>query len=100
MGLDIAEATSGMGMHLKDIPPMILERQLKVRYRSLRSSLLYLIRSAPGLLAHHSLLQRRRSLRQSLDPIAILPSIPHAPHARHLLDHDHCPCHLRHLGCD
>jgi hypothetical protein len=32
MGLDIAEATSGMGMHLKDIPPMILERQLKVRF--------------------------------------------------------------------
>ncbi|KAJ5134425.1 Conidiation-specific protein Con-10 [Penicillium atrosanguineum] len=29
MGLDIVEATSGMGMHVKDIPPMILERQLK-----------------------------------------------------------------------
>ncbi|KAF3395979.1 hypothetical protein F1880_006955 [Penicillium rolfsii] len=29
MGLDIVEATSGMGMHLKDIPPNILERQLK-----------------------------------------------------------------------
>lgn len=31
MGLDIVEATSGMGMHLKDIPPNILERQMKVR---------------------------------------------------------------------
>lgn len=30
MGLDIVEATSGMGMHLKDIPPNILERQMKV----------------------------------------------------------------------
>lgn len=30
MGLDIVEATSGMGMHLKDIPPHILVRQLKV----------------------------------------------------------------------
>ncbi|GLI74924.1 hypothetical protein PoHVEF18_003173 [Penicillium ochrochloron] len=29
MGLDIVEATSGMGMHLKDIPPNILERQMK-----------------------------------------------------------------------
>ncbi|KAJ6022078.1 hypothetical protein N7540_007582, partial [Penicillium herquei] len=29
MGLDIVEATSGMGMHLKDIPPKILERQMK-----------------------------------------------------------------------
>ncbi|KAJ5109346.1 hypothetical protein N7456_006021 [Penicillium angulare] len=29
MGLDIVEATSGMGMHLKDIPPEILERQMK-----------------------------------------------------------------------
>ncbi|KAJ5665289.1 uncharacterized protein N7477_007737 [Penicillium maclennaniae] len=29
MVLDIVEATNGMGMHLKDIPPMILERQLK-----------------------------------------------------------------------
>ncbi|CEJ60339.1 hypothetical protein PMG11_08916 [Penicillium brasilianum] len=29
MGLDIVEATSGMGMHLKDIPPNILERQFK-----------------------------------------------------------------------
>jgi len=31
MGLDIVEATSGMGMHGKDIPPDILQRQLKVR---------------------------------------------------------------------
>jgi hypothetical protein len=30
MGLDMVEATSGMGMHLKDIPPAILERQMKV----------------------------------------------------------------------
>lgn len=30
MGLDIVEAVSGMGMHLKDIPPPILERQMKV----------------------------------------------------------------------
>lgn len=30
MGLDIVEATSGIGMHLKDIPPHILERQMKV----------------------------------------------------------------------
>ncbi|KAJ5906745.1 uncharacterized protein N7473_003661 [Penicillium subrubescens] len=29
MGLDIVEGTSGMGMHLKDIPPNILERQMK-----------------------------------------------------------------------
>ncbi|KAF7716694.1 Uncharacterized protein PECH_008618 [Penicillium ucsense] len=29
MGLDIVEATSGMGMHLADIPPDILERQMK-----------------------------------------------------------------------
>ncbi|KAI2793853.1 hypothetical protein POX_a00440 [Penicillium oxalicum] len=29
MGLDIVEATSGMGMHLADIPPEILERQMK-----------------------------------------------------------------------
>ncbi|KAJ5099574.1 hypothetical protein N7532_006575 [Penicillium argentinense] len=29
MGLDIVEATSGMGMHLKDIPPDIFERQMK-----------------------------------------------------------------------
>ncbi|KAJ5524625.1 hypothetical protein N7494_011275 [Penicillium frequentans] len=29
MGLDMVEATSGMGMHLKDIPPAILERQMK-----------------------------------------------------------------------
>ncbi|KAJ6097560.1 hypothetical protein N7499_001934 [Penicillium canescens] len=29
MGLDIVEAISGMGMHLKDIPPQILERQMK-----------------------------------------------------------------------
>ncbi|KAJ5176784.1 uncharacterized protein N7482_002661 [Penicillium canariense] len=29
MGLDIVEATSGMGMHMKEIPPNILERQLK-----------------------------------------------------------------------
>jgi hypothetical protein len=30
MGLDIVEATSGMGMHIKLIPPNILERQMKV----------------------------------------------------------------------
>ncbi|OQE26018.1 hypothetical protein PENFLA_c007G09300 [Penicillium flavigenum] len=29
MGLDIIEAVSGMGVHLKDIPPNILERQMK-----------------------------------------------------------------------
>ncbi|KAJ5620903.1 hypothetical protein N7510_004887 [Penicillium lagena] len=29
MGLDIVEATSGMGMHIKLIPPNILERQMK-----------------------------------------------------------------------
>ncbi|CAL5871356.1 uncharacterized protein PFLUO_LOCUS5606 [Penicillium psychrofluorescens] len=29
MGLDIIEATSGMGMHIKMIPPNILERQMK-----------------------------------------------------------------------
>ncbi|KAJ6110336.1 Integral membrane protein [Penicillium sp. IBT 16267x] len=29
MGLAMVEATSGMGMHLKDIPPAILERQMK-----------------------------------------------------------------------
>ncbi|KAJ5947522.1 hypothetical protein N7466_000537 [Penicillium verhagenii] len=29
MSLDMIEATSGMGMHLKDIPPAILERQMK-----------------------------------------------------------------------
>lgn len=31
MGLDIVEATSGMGMHIKDIPPEILARQMKVQ---------------------------------------------------------------------
>lgn len=30
MGLDVVEASSGMGMHLKDLPPYILERQMKV----------------------------------------------------------------------
>ncbi|KAJ5908903.1 hypothetical protein N7495_001585 [Penicillium taxi] len=29
MGLDIVEVESGMGMHLKDIPPQIFERQMK-----------------------------------------------------------------------
>ncbi|KAJ5794710.1 hypothetical protein N7457_001309 [Penicillium paradoxum] len=29
MGLDVVESISGMGMHLKDIPPHILERQMK-----------------------------------------------------------------------
>ncbi|KAJ5775559.1 uncharacterized protein N7511_000570 [Penicillium nucicola] len=29
MGLDIVEALSGMGTHIKDIPPHILERQMK-----------------------------------------------------------------------
>ncbi|OQE12626.1 hypothetical protein PENVUL_c001G05067 [Penicillium vulpinum] len=29
MGLDIVEAVSGIGMHFKDIPPHILERQMK-----------------------------------------------------------------------
>ncbi|KAJ5182901.1 hypothetical protein N7492_000517 [Penicillium capsulatum] len=29
MALDMVEATSGMGMHMKDIPPEILERQMK-----------------------------------------------------------------------
>jgi len=38
MGLDILEATSGMGMHLKDIPPMIRERQFRVRSIPLWSS--------------------------------------------------------------
>lgn len=32
MALDMIEATSGMGMHVKDIPPEILRRQMKVRY--------------------------------------------------------------------
>lgn len=30
MSLDIIEALSGMGVHFKDIPPNILERQMKV----------------------------------------------------------------------
>lgn len=30
MALDIIEAVSGMGVHIKDIPPSILERQMKV----------------------------------------------------------------------
>lgn len=30
MALDIIEAVSGMGVHVKDIPPSILMRQMKV----------------------------------------------------------------------
>lgn len=39
MGLDMVEATSGMGMHLKDIPPAILERQMKVGISSVLDGL-------------------------------------------------------------
>jgi hypothetical protein len=34
MALDIVEAVSGMGTHIKDIPPDILERQMKVSFSS------------------------------------------------------------------
>lgn len=58
MGLDIVEATSGMGMHLKDIPPMILERQLKVILQSPQISLCIIsnLLSTSGVLAYHPLL--------------------------------------------
>lgn len=59
MSLDIIEAVSGMGMHLADIPPHILERQMKV----MRPLLLFFNLSSPidlthilGILAHHSIL--------------------------------------------
>lgn len=37
MGLDIAEALSGMGMHGAAIPPHIVMKQMKVRYLCLYS---------------------------------------------------------------
>lgn len=40
MGLDIAEALSGMGKHGAAIPPHIIMRQMKVRYPCLYSQLL------------------------------------------------------------
>lgn len=88
MGLDIVEATSGMGMHLKDIPPNILERQLKVCLilstdRNLSNQ------NQSGLLAHDPLLQCRRPLRKSIHSHAILPRLPHPAYAHCVLGHDH-----------
>lgn len=53
-----------------------------------------------GILAHHTILQRRGPLRQSLHPDAVLPGVPYTAHARGLLDNDLNPGYLRHMGSD
>lgn len=52
-----------------------------------------LIEPKIGILAHDPLLQRRRALRKSIHPHAILPRLPHTPYAHRLLGDDH------NLGC-
>lgn len=48
MALDMIEATSGMGMHMKNIPPNILERQMKARSIYLHNPNLYLTLCRPS----------------------------------------------------
>lgn len=101
MGLDIIEATSGMGMHLKDIPPNILERQMKVYQTPVFIHLkrCHLTKSYLGILAHNSLLQRRCPLRESIHSHAILARLPDTAHAHCLLGDDHDSRHIRNLVC-